>query len=384
MAATHRHPVPGLLPAKALDTGSAVLGTITQERGTGGIARVSVLIWRAMEELVGGNCRVVSVLSHSGRATRLEKMRFAWQLVGMQWRGEVKWILFDHLTLATVQNLVPRSRRAPYAIFLHGVEVWCPLSPRQKRVLRSAAIRIANSHYTARRVAETHPDIGPIEVCQLALLEDTASWAAPHSEALDSGLIQKIGRHAVLIVGRMSSLERYKGHDQLIRAWPLVRRLVPDAQLIITGTGDDVPRFQAAAAETGCGEAILFAGRVSDATLDMLYARAALFAMPGRGEGFGLVYLEAMCHGLPCIAGTEDAAQEVVEQGKTGFLVNPDNIPELAETLIQLLVNPSLRKEMGEAGLRRAKTCFPFDQFKARFASAMAPLLRDLPRRERG
>jgi phosphatidyl-myo-inositol dimannoside synthase len=182
----------------------------------------------------------------------------------------------------------------------------------------------------------------------------------------------------------MSSLERYKGHDQLIRAWPLVRRLVPDAQLIITGTGDDVPRFQAAAAETGCGEAILFAGRVSDATLDMLYARAALFAMPGRGEGFGLVYLEAMCHGLPCIAGTEDAAQEVVEQGKTGFLVNPDNIPELAETLIQLLVNPSLRKEMGEAGLRRAKTCFPFDQFKARFASAMAPLLRDLPRRERG
>lgn len=376
MAATHRHPVPGLRPAKALDTRSAVLGTITQERGHGGIARVSVLIWRAMEELVGNNCRVVSVLNHSGRATPLEKLRFAWELVGIEWRGKVKWIVFDHLGIAGVQNLVPQSRRAPYAIFLHGLEVWGPLSPRQKQVLRSAAIRIANSHYTAKRVAETHPDIGPIEVCQLALLEDTASWAAPHTEAPDSGLIGKIGRNTVLIVGRMSSLERYKGHDQLIQAWPLVRHSVPDAQLIITGTGDDVPRLKAAAAETGCGESILFAGRVSDATLNMLYARAAMFAMPGRGEGFGLVYLEAMCHGLPCIAGTEDAAQEVVEQGKTGFLVNPDHIPELAETLIQLLVNPSLRKEMGEAGLRRAQTCFTFDQFKARFATVIAPLLK--------
>jgi phosphatidyl-myo-inositol dimannoside synthase len=359
-----------------MDTRPAVLGTITQERGNGGIARVSVLIWRAMEELVGDNRRMVSVLNHSGRATRLEKLRFAWKLVGIEWRGKVKWIVFDHLGIAGVQNLVPQSRRAPYAVFLHGVEAWCPLSPRQKRVLRSAAIRIANSHYTAKRVAETHPDIGPIEVCPLALLDDKASWAAPHTEALDSGLIEKIGPNVVLIVGRMSSFERYKGHDQLIQAWPLVCRSVPEAQLVITGTGDDVPRLKAAAAETGCGESILFAGRVSDATLDMLYARAAIFAMPGRGEGFGLVYLEAMRHGLPCIAGTEDAAQEVVEQGKTGFLVNPDNIPELAEALVQLLANPPLRKQMGEAGFGRAQTCFTFDRFKVRFASAMAPLLK--------
>jgi len=364
------------LPAKALDTRSAVLGTITQERGHGGIARVSVLIWRAMEELVGNNRHVVALLKHSGRPARMEKLRFAWEVVGMQWRGEVKWILFDHLRTAAVQNLVPRSRRAPYAIFLHGVEVWCPLSPRQKRALRSATIRIANSHFTAKRVAQTHPDIGSIEVCPLALLEDTASWEAPQTETVDSGLINRVGRSAVLIVGRMSSLERYKGHDQLIAAWPMVRRFAPDAQLIITGTGDDVPRLQAAAAQTGCGEAILFAGRVTDATLDMLYGHAAVFAMPGRGEGFGLVYLEAMCHGLPCIAGTQDAAPEIVEQGKTGFLVDPDNIQELAETIIQLLENPLLRKQMGEAGLRRSKTCFTFDQFKARFSSVMEPLLK--------
>ena len=57
-------------------------------------------------------------------------------------------------------------------------------------------------------------------------------------------------------------------------------------------------------------------------------------------------------------------------------LVNPYNIQGLAETIIQLLENPLLRKQMGEAGLRCSKTCFTFDQFKVRFASVMEPLLK--------
>jgi phosphatidyl-myo-inositol dimannoside synthase len=350
---------------------TAVLGTVTQETGHGGIARVSVLLWHAMERLSGADCRMVTLLTDSRQPKPADKLRFAWDMAGMQWRGQVKWILFDHLGIAAVQNLVPSARRAPYAVFLHSIEVWCPLSPRQKRVLRAATIRIANSHYTAGQAAKVHPDIGPIAVCHLALPPDEAG-ASP-AEAPDAELAARIGRNAVLIVGRMSSSERYKGHDQLIEAWPRVRQSVPDAQLVIVGGGDDLPRLQAAASQTGTGEAILFTGRISDPTLEMLYARAAVFAMPSRAEGFGLVYLEAMRHGLACVASTQDAAREVVEHGKTGFLVDQNNIPELACVLVQLLENPALRREMGDAGLRRVESYFSFDQFQTRLASAMAP-----------
>jgi phosphatidyl-myo-inositol dimannoside synthase len=350
---------------------TAVLGTVTQERGHGGVARVSVLLWHAMEKLAGAECRLVTLLTNSRQPKSTDKLRFAWDLARIEWRGQAKWILFDHLGIAAVQDLVPPARRAPYAVFLHGIEVWCPLSPRQKRVLRAAAIRIANSHYTAGQVAKVHPDIGPIEVCHLALPPGETSSSG--TETPNAGLIARVGRNAVLIVGRISSSERYKGHDQLIQAWPLVRQSVPDAQLVIVGAGDDLPRLEAAASQTGTGEAVFFTGRVSDATLDRLYAHASVFAMPSRAEGFGLVYLEAMRHGLACVASTHDAAREVVEHGKTGFLVDQNNIPELARVLVELLRNPALRREMGDEGLRRVKTYFSFDQFQTRLASAMAP-----------
>jgi glycosyltransferase involved in cell wall biosynthesis len=80
-----------------------------------------------------------------------------------------------------------------------------------------------------------------------------------------------------------------------------------------------------------------------------------------------------MRHGLPCVASTHDAAREVVEHGKTGFLVDQGNIPELASVLVQLLQNPALRREMGEAGFGRVKTYFSFDQFEPRLAAVMAP-----------
>jgi phosphatidyl-myo-inositol dimannoside synthase len=357
-------------PVSARKGGSAVLGTVTQESGHGGIARVSVLLWRAMARLAGDHRRMIILLKDAPTPQPIDKLRFAATMAQLEWRGEAKWILFDHLGIAAVQGLLPRRRRAPYAIFLHGVEVWRELPPLQKQVLRSATIRITGSHYTARRIAEMHPDAGPIEVCPLSLPDE-----APHAGTVDSEIIAKVGPASVLIVGRMASSERYKGHDQLIAVWPLVRRAVPNAQLVIVGTGDDLPRLWAAAQETASGDAIFFTGRVSDATLDALYARAALFAMPGRGEGFGLVYLEAMRRRLPCIATIHDAAGEVVEHGQTGFLVDQGDREELAAALIQLLENPSLRERMGAAGRRRLEACFTFEQFQNRLAAILRPFL---------
>jgi phosphatidylinositol alpha-1,6-mannosyltransferase len=110
----------------------------------------------------------------------------------------------------------------------------------------------------------------------------------------------------------------------------------------------------------------VFCGFVPDATLQTLYDRAALFALPSGGEGFGLVYLEAMAHRLPCVGSTQDAASEIIVNGRTGRLVDQNDIAGLSETVASLLLDESQRRAMGDAGHARATTDFTFERFSAR------------------
>lgn len=204
-----------------------------------------------------------------------------------------------------------------------------------------------------------HPDIGQVHVCHLALEPQGTA-------ALPGCLAAHPTGPMVLTVGRMSAAERYKGHDQLIDAWPGVLHRIPGATLMIVGDGDDRQRLQQKSLRAGLASSVTFTGYVDQQTLSALYAQAALFSLPSRGEGFGLVYLEAMSHGLPCIGSIHDAAGEVIEDGKTGRLVSQDDIDGMAMTISDLLSNESDRKRMGAAGRRRLDEQFSFERFSKR------------------
>jgi phosphatidylinositol alpha-1,6-mannosyltransferase len=170
----------------------------------------------------------------------------------------------------------------------------------------------------------------------------------------------------------MSAAERYKGHDELLEAWPSVRAAAPGAQLVVVGGGDDQPRLAARARERGLADDVLFCGRVSDATLDALFERVALFAMPSRGEGFGVVYLQAMRAGLACVGATDDAAGDVIDDGRTGLLVAQRDVAGLARAIGTLLGDPALAKSMGRAGRERYEKEFTYERFRDRLASVLA------------
>ena len=110
------------------------------------------------------------------------------------------------------------------------------------------------------------------------------------------GSTQILDQRIVLHVARMASTERYKGQDCLLEAFPLIHAFCPDVQLVLVGHGDDMPRLCAIAgslpSEMQCR--VFLPGYVSRVLLEQLYERCYLFAMPSSGEGFGLVYLEAM------------------------------------------------------------------------------------------
>jgi phosphatidylinositol alpha-1,6-mannosyltransferase len=344
------------------------LATITLHPKGGGIAAVSRLMWQVFQEQWGGECRLVQLVEDDVDPPTLEtttvaRVQFGARLAREQALGQCRWTLYTHLSLTKVQSFVPRGLEKPYAVFLHGIEAWRPLSPTQRRVLEDATLLMANSRYTARRVTAAHPWIGPIHVCPLAM-----SGRAPNAEA-PGDLPWPLGRHVVLVVGRMMAGERYKGHDQLLEAWSMIVARVPDAQLLLAGTGDDVSRVRAKAAALGHEPSVIATGFVTDAVLAALYERAAVFAMPSRDEGFGLVYLEAMARRLPCIGSVHDASGEVIDDGATGFLVDQADRTALADRVVRLLQHEGLRAEMGARGRERLLRHFAYPQFRDRLLS---------------
>jgi phosphatidylinositol alpha-1,6-mannosyltransferase len=346
-------------------------GAVTLDTAGGGIAAASRLIWQVVHDRWGDDCQLVTLIERAGEPadlhpSTLARIRFGATLAGAQAFGRMSAVLYSHLSLAKVQYWLPAAFRRPYAVFLHGIEVWRPLSAAERQVLSGAALLVANSGYTARRVREVHPWVGPIAECALALPEAVGA-ASSATEQVE----HRNEPPTVIIVARMSAHERYKGHDQILDAWPVVRSRIPDARLVIVGDGDDAPRLRAKAASLGLAASVLFTGFVTEAQLAALYQKASVFAMPSREEGFGLVYLEAMARGVPCIGSIHDAAGGVITDGVTGYLVDQADVRALADRITNLLSDPSLRLAMGREGQRRVEQHFTYARFRDRLLSLL-------------
>jgi phosphatidylinositol alpha-1,6-mannosyltransferase len=345
------------------------LAAITLDPQGGGVATVARLLQRVLVEQWGEPCPVATLISEPGDppnfdSSTLTRIRFGLRLATLQ-AAWCDWVLFSHFSLAQVQRFVPRINRRPYAVFLHDIEAWGPMSPARRRILAGAFLRLANSNYTAKRVMAAHPDAGPVYACPLAL-EPRDDGELPDA---GTSVIPALGDQAVVVVGRMSSRERYKGHDQLLEAWPLVVRQVPDAVLVFVGTGDDTVRLREKAAALGVGNSLVCPGFVSRAALEIIYRRAKVFAMPSRREGFGLVYLEAMSQGLPCIGSTHDAAGDIIQDGVSGFLIDQADIGALADRITRLLCDEDQRVRMGEQAARHVAAHFTYERFASRLVS---------------
>ena len=279
--------------------------------------------------------------------------------------------VFDHLGPARIQAWLPALLRAPYLVPLYGIEAWRRLSADRGRALRSATVRLAVSAHTRTGALEANPGLGAIDVLPLCL------EARPPEGEVDGELLGRAGRGYLLIVGRMSTSERYKGHDRLLEVLPRLLATRTDTRLVVAGDGDDLPRLAAEAAARGLAAHVPFTGFVSEATLSELYRRAALFVMPSWGEGFGLVYLEAMRAAKPCVAARDGAAAEIVSDGETGLLIDPLDAEELATALERLLANPQLARTMGEEGRRRLAQRFTPERFRAGLWPLLARLTQE-------
>lgn len=271
-------------------------------------------------------------------------------------------IIVTHVHLAPVAGVMA-LRGAHVTVLLIGWEVWRKLRPRERHVLKRADRLIAISEYTLRRFREANPDVwsGPVALCPLGIGPGRIH-PLPSEAGVEGGF--------ALIVSRLWSQERYKGHDWLIDIWPAVRRRVHDARLLAVGDGDDRLRLEARVKALGLDDAIHFTGRIDDERLEALYRASAFFVMPSTNEGFGLVYLEAMREGKPCIA-LHGAADEIIVDGETGFLVGRGQSSDLVDAVVRLFLDQELRSRMGEAAAAHVARQFTSEHFADRFRTAL-------------
>ncbi|MEW5894162.1 MAG: glycosyltransferase family 4 protein [Candidatus Omnitrophota bacterium] len=166
-------------------------------------------------------------------------------------------------------------------------------------------------------------------------------WSFEHDEDFSKDYDGK----TILFVGY--DFER-KGGFALLEAFKKVRRLIPCARLVIIGAVKEIYRIRQ--------DGVELLGPVADRDyIREAFRDASIFVMPSVCEPFGLVFLEAMGYKLPCIGANVDAMPEIIKDGETGFLVEPDDIGGLADKICLLLSDRKKMTEMGAKAFENVK-----------------------------
>ena len=346
----------------------------------GGISNLSGSVLRALDDLVaqGSLSRVDVVSLHDRRAplrppgsgrslvARGGKARLVASVLRLVASSRPDLALFDHIRPARAIRVVPRQVRPPYGVMVHGLELQEPVRASTRAVLTRAAIILANSKHTAERAVGL---VGP----QIAARTEVVSpcISRERAEAWSAAETSRKRRHQVVIVGRLEAGQPGKGHEALIEAWPRIVAVMPSARLVIAGDGNKRSTLERLVEEQGLGDNVEFYGHVSRERLGELYRQSAVYAMPSRQEGFGIVFVEAMWHGLPCIGSKADAAGEVILDGETGILVPYGDTDATVDALMKLLTDDHLATAMGQAGRERCLELFTPDAFQGRLLSTV-------------
>jgi phosphatidylinositol alpha-1,6-mannosyltransferase len=302
------------------------------------------------------------------------------------WRAVLQYsyayIFVDHINIASILFPFTWLRSTSYIVWLCGIEVFPPRPDLQGKLgLHGARKCLAISEFTYQSVTSRFPKLS-VEVCDLSLdpvrhnVDESQEQKFDRSISLRAmdGSQSYLGSRVILHVGRMVSGDRYKGQDSLIRAIPLIYDQFPDVQLVLAGQGDDMLRLKSMVKDlpTTLQARIFFPGYVPDDLLRRIYQGCYVFAMPSIGEGFGLVYLEAMVHAKACLGGNVDATPYMVRDGVTGLLVDdPRSHEQVASGLTWFLSHPNETQEMGQKAAELVRSYYLYPHFQQRFWKAV-------------
>jgi glycosyltransferase involved in cell wall biosynthesis len=336
----------------------------------GGVQASARIAWSAVTDFVDGPATLVSYAGNdrfdkalSNRQSLIvgSKLEAIHKALSGSWSPDVVFVW--HLGLL---RLLPffRFSRVRVVLMLLGIEAWKKQGWLTRRQMKQVDLFLSISDHTWRNFIKFNPRYvhKAHQTVRLGLGTPAPDETPPPTE-----------RPVALMLSRLSKDEDYKGHCEVINAWSSVLRRRPEAELWIAGDGDLRSDLQQLAIERGLEDKIRFWGHVSEERKQELLRQCCCLVMPSRAEGFGLVYLEAMRLGRPCLVSTLDAGREVVNPPEAGLAANPDSEAELADALCRLLTDGPEWQHWSAQARRRYEENYTGRHFQERLLAALFP-----------
>ncbi|MEA5469470.1 glycosyltransferase [Spirulina sp. 06S082] len=297
---------------------------------------------------------------------KFRTFNFAAQLAKYCLRQRPDLIIASHANFAILADQIKRFLGIPYWVIAHGTEVWDVKKPSLQKALQRADRILAVSNYTRDRLL-AEQDLDPDRV---SLLPNTFAAdrfeIAPKSPSLLQKYHLTADQPVILTVARLDSSQKYKGYDEILQGLPRIREVIPNVHYLLVGKGDDRDRLENLIQSLNVQDCVTLTGFVPDEELCAHYNLCDVFAMPSQGEGFGIVYLEALACGKPVLGGNRDGAIDALCGGELGVLVDPEDSEAIAGSLIEILQHKTANPILDRPEMLRSRVIetYGFEQFK--------------------
>jgi glycosyltransferase involved in cell wall biosynthesis len=253
-------------------------------------------------------------------------------------------VILSHINLALLGVLIKIiNPRCKVWLIAHGIEIWGSLSYIKKKFLTKCDKILCVSNFTMQKVISEHNI--DAKVCTVlnnvvdSFIQIPQKFDKPNY-LQDRYNIQ--GNHPIIFtLSRLSSLELYKGHDNVIRVLKNLKNKFPQIKYVLAGKYDEIEkvRIDELIEENGVENQVILTGFINETELIDHFLLADLFVLPSKGEGFGIVFIEALACGLPVICGNEDGSIDAICNGELGTAIGPDNLSELEIAISKSLVS---------------------------------------------
>jgi len=269
-----------------------------------------------------------------------------------------------HIKLLSMAFLAKWITGAPLVLIIYGVDAWTPqYSKITKYLLPKIDSVISISDITKQKfMAWSHFNEKKIFILPNAVAQRHYGVGVKSPELVERYGLN--GKTVLMTLGRLAAEEKYKGFDEIMDVLPALLEPIPDIVYLIVGDGDDRPRLEAKAQSLGVADRVIFTGFIPEAEKADHYRLADAFVMPGRGEGFGFVFLEALACGIPVVGSRLDGSREALRDGALGILVDPRRPEEIQAGILEALKRP---RGVIPAGL----DYFSFENFEKRCRQIM-------------
>jgi phosphatidyl-myo-inositol dimannoside synthase len=249
-------------------------------------------------------------------------------------------ICCGHIKLLPMAVLARLVTRAPLVLIIYGIDAWNPVKNiLTKYLLPKIDFIISISDITKQKfLGWSHLTKPKIFILPNAVTQMDYGAGPKKGELLKRYSLSD--KTVLMTLGRLAPEEQYKGFDEIMELLPVLSKQIPQIAYLIVGDGEDRPRLEAKAQALGVEDRVVFTGFISEAEKADHYRLADAFVMPGRGEGFGFVFLEALVCGIPAVGSKLDGSREALRNGDLGILVDPRRPDEVQAGILQALQQP--------------------------------------------